>query len=139
GVETINILPLSPQPIDSRVRYGSSYIAVSMLAVPLIIIFYFIYSFWGPSRNLTPPIPTPGPPTLTPIALPTLPASAATGSGAFNAPTVAVALPPALVPTNTITPAAKPSSPPANQVTVKIVTTRDAWMRVLVDGVQQFN
>jgi cytoskeletal protein RodZ len=137
SAETISIHPLSPQPVDTRVRYGSSYIAVSMLAVPLILIFYFIYSFWGVSRNVNLPIPTPGPPTLTPISLPTLPAAA--GTGAFNTPTVAVALPPALVSSNTTTPPPNPTNKPANQVAVKIVTTRDAWMRVLVDGVQQFN
>src|SRR3954451_23662486 len=38
GVEKINIHPLSPEPIDTRVRYGSSYIAVSLLALPLIIL-----------------------------------------------------------------------------------------------------
>src|SRR5438445_7665805 len=93
GIETINIHPLSPEPVDTRVRYGSSYIAVSLLALPLIILFYFVYSVWGGNRNATVPIPTPRPPTLTPLTLPTqfVPGP---GTGAFNTPTVAVAVPP---------------------------------------------
>ena len=56
-LEKISIHPLSPEPIDTRVRYGSSYIAVSLLALPLIILFYFIYSVWGANRSATVPIP----------------------------------------------------------------------------------
>jgi cytoskeleton protein RodZ len=147
GIETINIHPLSPDPIDTRVRYGSSYIAVSLLALPLIILFYFIYSVWGANRSANVPIPTPRPPTLTPITLPSqfVPAP---GTGAFNTPTVAVALKPpsgdaAVTSTLHLTPTMSaqsgPTAPAAAQVTVKVATTRDAWMRVLVDGVQQFS
>jgi len=140
--EKISIHPLSPTPIDTRVRYGSSYIAVSLLAVPLIILFYFIYSVWGVNRSGNVPIPTPRPPTLTPIALNTQVVTAA-GTGAFNTPTVAVAVPPNAPPTNTPVPnpATQPTQtlPPANQVTVSVNTTRDAWMRVIVDGVQKFS
>ncbi|MFL5735400.1 MAG: RodZ domain-containing protein [Chloroflexia bacterium] len=152
GIETINIHPLSPEPIDTRVRYGSSYIAVSLLALPLIILFYFIYSVWGANRSANVPIPTPRPPTLTPMNIPSqfVPAP---GTGAFNTPTVAVAVkpPPAdATPVTstlpvTVTTGAQASAPPsttapaAAQVTVKAVTTRDAWMRVMVDGAQQFS
>jgi transcriptional regulator with XRE-family HTH domain len=138
-MEKISIHPLSPTPVDTRVRYGSQYIAVSLVAVPLIILFYFIYSVWGGPRSTNVPIQTPRPPTLTPIALPTEIPSAA-GGGAFNTPTVGLAVPPGEIPTPTATlPPSPVAPPPADQVTVKIVTSRDAWMRVLVDGVQQFS
>lgn len=146
--EKINIHPLSPTPIDSRVRYGSSYILVSLVAVPLIILFYFIYSIWGGTRSDTLPIQTPRPPTLTPLALPSE-ISAGTGDGAsvgaFNTPTVPVVQPPLQVEVSaTLTVPAAEASPSvapvaADQVAVRIVTSRDAWMRVLVDGVQQFS
>ena len=63
SLEKISIHPLSPEPLDTRVRYGSSYIAVSLLALPLIILFYFVYSVWGANRSANVPIPTPRPPT----------------------------------------------------------------------------
>src|SRR5687768_8149039 len=53
----ININPLSPEKIDARVRYGVSYIALSLLAIPLIIIFYFIYSAYSGGTN-SPIVPT---------------------------------------------------------------------------------
>src|SRR5439155_10303042 len=42
--DKISIQPLSSERIDTRVRYGSQYIALSLLAIPLMIIFYFVYS-----------------------------------------------------------------------------------------------
>jgi cytoskeletal protein RodZ len=147
-LEKISIHPLSPEPVDTRVRYGSSYIAVSLLALPLIILFYFIYSVWGTNRSANVPIPTPRPPTLTPITLPSQ-IAAVSGTGAFNTPTVAVAVRPAsgvaapvsatLPLTPTTSAQASPTVPAAAQITVKVVTTRDAWLRVTVDGVQQFS
>jgi cytoskeletal protein RodZ len=144
--EKISIHPLSPTPVDTRVRYGSSYILVSLVAVPLIILFYFIYSIWGGQRSETLPIQTPSPPTLTPLALPSeITVGADTSAGAFNTPTVPVVAPPANPePTATLPPAPQLSPtaaavPAADKVTVQIVTTRDAWMRVLVDGVQRFS
>jgi cytoskeletal protein RodZ len=144
--EKISIHPLSPTPVDSRVRYGSSYILVSLVAVPLIILFYFIYSIWGGPRSDTLPIQTASPPTLTPLALPSeITAGANTSAGEFNTPTVPVVAPPANPePTATIPagPEVTPTTaaaPAADKVTVQIVTTRDAWMRVLVDGVQRFS
>ncbi len=131
-VETISIHPISPKPVDTRVRYGSSYIAVSVLAVPLLLLFYFVYNFWGGNRNVNLPIPTPRPPTLTPIALPTQSLTAA-GTEAFNTPTTVVALPPGL----NVTPT--PLVLPGSQVAVRVVTTHDAWMQIVVDGVLQFS
>jgi cytoskeleton protein RodZ len=145
--EKISIHPLSPEPIDTRVRYGSSYIAVSLLAIPLIILFYFVYSVWGANRSPNLPVPTPRPPTLTPIPIPTE-FVAGPGTGAFNTPTVPVVVPPVdVAATQAVATAAAlalisptPLPPPvAEQVSVKVDTTRDAWLRVLVDGVQQFS
>jgi cytoskeleton protein RodZ len=142
--EKISIQPLSPEPIDTRVRYGISYIAVSLLALPLIIAFYFIYSAYaGRSREVPIPTVAPRPATVTP--LPTMSVLVSGGTGEFNTPTVFVPPTPggtiALQPiTSTVgTAQASPSAQAANSVAVKVVTTRDAWMRVLVDGVQQFS
>lgn len=154
GSNGISIQPLSPEPIDTRVRYGSSYIAISLLALPLIIAFYFIYSAYASRGNTEVAIPTVGPrPTVT--ALPTNVAGAVSispggGAGAYNTPTVYVAQAPNIPPPVPITPTlAIPAGtavvPPAstiqagNSVTVNVSTTRDAWMRVLVDGVQKYN
>jgi cytoskeleton protein RodZ len=138
--EKINIQPLSPQPVDTRLRYGSSYIAVSLLALPLLLVFYLIYSIWGVNRNTTLPIPTPIPPTLTPLSIPSQ-IPAAGGNGAFNTPTVAVAQPPApLPPTQTPVPVVQQTpTAPRTDVTVKVTTTSDAWLQVTVDGAVQYS
>lgn len=140
--EKISIQPLSPQPVDTRVRYGSSYIAVSLLALPLIFLFYFIYSAWGVNRSGSVPIPTPRPPTLTPLSLPTQ-LAVNPGTGAFNTPTVAVALPPQSgIPALSLTPTVVVPITPTVQytnVTVKINTTDDAWLQVTIDGTVQYS
>jgi transcriptional regulator with XRE-family HTH domain len=140
GVEKISIQPLSPEPIDTRVRYGSSYIAVSLLALPLLIAFYFVYSayYW---RSNEVPIPTvvARPPTVTSIPIPTVVVGGPV-TGDFNTPTVYT--PQSLAspqPTNTALAQPTETTPASANVVVKIVTTRDAWLRVLVDGVQQYN
>lgn len=145
-MERINIQPLSPEPIDTRVRYGIQYIAVSLLALPLIIAFYFIYNAYA-GRNGEIPIPTaiPRPATVTPLPLPTL-VLGGPATGAFNTPTVAIAPTPsgsgvAQIVTGTATLTVSPALtvPPASKVTARITTTRDAWMRVIVDGVQVYS
>lgn len=138
--EKISIQPLSPQPVDTRVRYGSSYIAVSLLALPLLLVFYLIYSIWGGNRSNTLPIPTPLPPTLTPLQIPSQ-IPAAGGTGAFNTPTVAVAIPPSqLPPTATPVPVVQQSpTAPRTDLTVKVTTTQDAWLQVTVDGSIQYS
>jgi cytoskeleton protein RodZ len=149
GGDKINIQPLSPEPIDTRVRFGSSYIAISLLALPLIIAFYFIYSAYAGRNRETLPIDTTAlsrPPTLTAMPIPSLVAGG-TGGGEYQTPTTYVPQTPGEVITATLTATStlaiadtSPTSRPAgDKVTVKVVTTRDAWMRVLVDGVQQYN
>lgn len=145
GAEKINIQPLSPEPIDARVRYGTSYIALSLLALPLLIAFYFVYSAYA-GRDQHPPIPTviPRPATVTPLPSMTVPLGGPS-TGAFSTPTLfSASIPPGGISAQqTITSglAAQPTSTtkPANNVVVKVTTTRDAWMQVLVDGVQQFS
>ena len=69
------------------------------------------------------------------------------GGGDYQTPTTYVPQTPGEVITATLTATStlaiadtSPTTRPAgDKVTVKVVTTRDAWMRVLVDGVQQYN
>lgn len=148
--EKISIQPLSPEPIDTRVRFGTSYIAISLLALPLIIVFYFVYSATAtrPNSNVAVATRTARPPTVTAFAVPSFVAGGP-GSGAYNTPTVYAPQTPGSI-TTTITPTlgvaleltptvTVVSRPAADSVTVKVVTTRDAWMRVVVDGVQQYS
>lgn len=143
--EKINIQPLSPERIDTRVRYGVSYITVSLLALPLIIAFYFIYNAYaGNSREVPLPEFTPRPATVTPLATqPAVVGDLGVG-GVVTTTSPAPAVPPnpeGVVVTPTIDPAAQPPPPPppSDKVVVQIVTARDAWMRVIVDGVQKYS
>ncbi len=169
--DRISIQPLSPEPIDTRVRYGSSYIAISLLALPLIIAFYFVYSAYAGGGSRSAPIPEvtttarsaarATPPLGTTVAL----NNPGPDAGAYNTPTVYVPLPPGVVPTNTpvtlpltpLTPltatgtlttapgtdvAGQPTAPlqASNSVVADVqITTKDAWLRVLVDGVQRYS
>jgi hypothetical protein len=144
--EKISIQPLSTERIDTRVRYGSQYIALSLLAIPLLIIFYFVYSAAAGPKNQGVPIPTVTvrPPTVTAVAIGTVVAGGPS-TGDFNTPTIFVPPTPNTVVLTPTLPApaldTTPTTlaPSAADVTVKITTTRDAWMSVLVDGVQQFS
>jgi cytoskeleton protein RodZ len=152
--EKISIQPISTERIDTRVRYGSQYIALSLLAIPLIIVFYFVYNAYAGPRSNTPPIPqlTPRPATPTRLTAPTVVVQGP-ATGAFNTPTVYVPASPSVVTATlpitqagggvisgtvplTATAAAVPA---AADITVRVDTTRDAWMSVLVDGVQRFS
>jgi cytoskeletal protein RodZ len=163
--ERISIQPLSPEPIDTRVRYGSSYIAISLLALPLIIAFYFVYSAYAGGGSRSAPIPEISPTShslahataqiATNVALNNLGPDA----GAYKTPTTYVPLAPGVVPTNTpvtqpitatgsltTTPgtdvAAQPTAPiqASNSIVADVqITTKDAWLRVLVDGVQRYS
>jgi cytoskeletal protein RodZ len=154
AAEKISIQPISTERIDTRVRYGSQYIALSLLAIPLIIVFYFVYNAYAGPRSQTPPIPqlTPRPATPTKLAAPTVVVQGP-ATGAFNTPTVYVPASPSVVSgtlpitqavggvitsTTPLTPTAA-AVPAANEITVRVDTTRDAWMSVLVDGVQRFS
>lgn len=160
--EGISIQPLSPDPIDTRVRYGSSYIAISLLALPLIIAFYFIYSAYAGRGSTEVAIPTVGSRPATVTSLPTtgavaLNTSPGSGAGAYNTPTTYVPQAPSIAPltppppisaTLTITSVggtaiaqAKPASTiqSSDSIVISVSTTRDAWMQVLVDGVQKYN
>lgn len=139
--DKISINPLSPEPIDTRVRYASSYIAISLLALPLIIAFYFVYSAYA-GRDTSAPIPTTQvrPPTVTPLK--TIPVIVgAPGSGDANTPTVYVPATPGTASETAASPTAAPTAPieARESIEVSITTSRDAWMRVLVDGVQQYS
>jgi cytoskeletal protein RodZ len=152
--EKISIQPISTERIDTRVRYGSQYIALSLLAIPLIIVFYFVYNAYAGPRSQTPPIPqlTPRPATPTKLSAPTVLVQGPV-TGAFNTPTVYVPASPsvisgtlpitqtaggAITSTTGITPTVA-TAPAAADITVRVDTTRDAWMSVLVDGVQRFS
>jgi cytoskeleton protein RodZ len=151
--DKISIQPLSSERIDTRVRYGSQYIALSLLAIPLMIIFYFLYSAAAGPKNQGVPIPTVTvrPPTVTAVTVGTVGAfgtvvAGGPNTGDFNTPTIFVPPTPntvVITPTQplTIGTSTTPTAavPSAADITVKIVTTRDAWMSVLVDGVQQFS
>ncbi|MDQ3707575.1 MAG: DUF4115 domain-containing protein [Chloroflexota bacterium] len=163
--ERISIQPLSPEPIDTRVRYGSSYIAISLLALPLIIAFYFVYSAYAGGGSRSAPIPEVSPTARSsvrataPIATNVALNNPGPDAGAYNTPTTYVPLPPGVVPTNTpvtqpitgtggleTTPgtdvAGQPTAPiqASDSVVADVqITTRDAWLRVLVDGVQRYS
>lgn len=152
--EKININPLSSERIDTRVRYGTQYIALSLLAIPLLIVFYFVYSAYAGPKNQDVPIPTVTirPPTVTSMPVATIVVGGPNG-GEFNTPTVFIPPTPntvaavtatlPLTATTTVTTATSLTPtvpvPSAADITVKVVTTRDAWMSVQVDGVQQFS
>jgi cytoskeletal protein RodZ len=127
----INIQPLSSEKLDTRVRYGVSYIALSLLAIPLIIIFYFIYSAYaGPNNPPIVPTQTPRVPTVT-----ALPTEILGQVGTPVVPTVAVTATVPITGTQVTTETAVASTPiPAEGVTLKITTFNDAWVRVTVDG-----
>lgn len=163
--ERISIQPLSPEPIDTRVRYGSSYIAISLLALPLIIAFYFVYSAYAGGGSRSAPIPEVSPTARSsvrataPIATNVALNNPGPDAGAYNTPTTYVPLAPGVVPTNTPvtqpitatgTLTTTPGTDVAGQPTAPIqasdsvvadvqITTRDAWLRVLVDGVQRYS
>lgn len=156
GAEGISIQPLSPEPIDTRVRYGSSYIAISLLALPLIIAFYFIYSVYAGNASGQVPIRTavaqlPSVTVQATAVSVAISTSAGSNAGAYNTPTVYVPQAPSspaatqpLSPTVSLTSVAQAQPtgtiPAGNSIAVKVTTTTgDAWMSVLVDGVQRFN
>jgi cytoskeletal protein RodZ len=128
----INIQPLSSEKLDTRVRYGVSYIALSLLAIPLIIIFYFIYSAYSGPNNNPPTFPTQTPRVPTVTALPT---EILSQVGTPVIPTVAVTPTIEITGTQVITETAIAGTPPpAAGVALKITTLNDAWVRVTVDG-----
>ncbi|MDQ6693302.1 MAG: DUF4115 domain-containing protein [Chloroflexota bacterium] len=143
--DKISIQPLSPQPIDTRVRYGSSYIAVSLLALPLIIAFYFIYSAYAGRTNANAPILTP---QSRPATVTTLPTSASivtlvgTPSGAFNTPTVLVpqapGAPQPTQPGTSSSPQPSVTAPLATSVIAQVSVTRDSYLRITADGRQVY-
>ncbi len=154
--DKISIQPLSNERIDTRVRYGSQYIALSLLAIPLLIVFYFIYSAYAGPQSQPPPTPpiSARPPTITaaPVGSVTAIASNPNG-GAFNTPTVLVpptpssSSPVATIPgtgvagtiTGTNPSTATVSIPAAASITLKVVISgHESWISVRIDGVQQF-
>jgi len=133
--EKISIAPLSPEKIDTRVRYGTQYIAISLLAIPLIIVFYFIYSGAFGKKGENGIVPT----TVAIVATVTpLPASAFTPvpPTAVITPTVAITTTqlPAGTGTPTVGGGANPTAVAEDKVTVKVAAQQDVWMRVTVDG-----
>ncbi|MEO5953174.1 MAG: RodZ domain-containing protein [Chloroflexia bacterium] len=152
--DKISIQPLSNERIDTRVRYGSQYITLSLLAIPLLIVFYFIYSAAAGPQSQPPPTPliSAKPPTITaaPVGSTTAIASDP-NSGSFNTPTVLIPSTP-VSPQQTITGTAVAGSitdtltvtgttviPSANAVALKVVISgHESWMSVRVDGVQEF-
>ncbi|HST06015.1 MAG TPA: RodZ domain-containing protein [Chloroflexia bacterium] len=150
--EKISIQPLSSERIDTRVRYGSQYIALSLLAIPMLIVFYFIYSAYAGPQSQPPPTPVIAirPPTITPLAIGTLTAVAGgPNSGSFNTPTVLVPSTAVLGAQQTVTGTtvaggaltgtATVAIPAGNKVTLKVdIIGNESWMSVTLDGVEQF-
>lgn len=153
--DKISIQPLSNERIDTRVRYGSQYIALSLLAIPLLIVFYFIYSAYaGPQSQPppTPPISAQASSTSSSVFGTTTAVASDPNSVAGNTPTVLIPpTPAAITPQETITATAvagitgtvQPGStsviPAANVVTMKVeISGHESWMSVRIDGVQQF-
>ena len=142
--EKISIAPLSPEKIDTRVRYGTQYVAISLLAIPLIIVFYFIYSGAFNTRTGV-PVPTAGPAIATPPPLPTslytpVPPTAVIVITSTNPLTATIA-----AGTGTGTPPPKATgaiganpTTEAGKVTLKVEATQDAWLRVTVDGEKEY-
>ena len=153
--DKINIQPLSNERIDTRVRYGSQYIALSLLAIPLLIVFYFIYSAYAGPQSQPPPTPPVSvqPPTVTsgPVGNVTTVAGDPNG-GAFNTPTVLVPPTPIISPQQTVTSTtvagvitgtnpttATAAIPAASAVTLRVVISgHESWMSVRINDVQQF-
>lgn len=143
--ERINIAPLSPEKIDTRVRYGTQYVAISLLAIPLIIVFYFIYSGAFGNRNAVIPLPTtgPAPSTVTPLpvtAFTAVPTAVVTTTNPLTTTQVPVGQGTPLPPDSTPGAVASPTTAPAlsGKATVKVAAVRDVWMRVTVDGVKAY-
>lgn len=151
--DKISIQPLSSERIDTRVRYGSQYITLSLLAIPLLIVFYFIYSAAAGPQSQPPPTPqlSSNPPTITvaPIGSTTAIASDP-NAGAFNTPTVLIPATPVLPQqtvtgtavagiTGTVTLTGTAIIPSSSAVALKVVISgHESWMSVRIDGVQQF-
>lgn len=137
--EKISIAPLSPEKIDTRVRYGTQYIAISLLAIPLIIVFYFIYS-GAFGRKDTPLVPT----TVAVVATVTpLPTSAFTPLPPTIVITSTAGITTTQVPVGAGTPTGVGASPtteaaPNDKVIVKVAAQQDVWMRVTVDGEKEY-
>lgn len=147
--EKISIAPLSPEKIDTRVRYGTQYVAISLLAIPLIIVFYFIYS--GAFGNHTigivptgsPPVPTlsSSMPSTATVGIAPTPFPVITATASITGTQVAVDSGTPLAATGTPEPGANPTalpSPVAGKITVKVQAVKDVWMRVTVDGKLQY-
>ena len=146
------IQPVSPVPVDTRLRYAPSCTVVSGLGVVLLLAFYLIYSTYTTSQRALPtptllpstpttlaqilptvivsqtpvwtPLPTPGP---SPIPSPPAPpGEASPGTTPGAPPATAVAAAPTLTPV------------PQN-VSVEITLSQQpVWFRVFVDGVRAF-
>jgi len=144
--ERINIAPLSPEKIDTRVRYGTQYVAISLLAIPLIIVFYFIYSGAFGNRSAVIPLPTTGPALATVTPLPRSAFTAApptlviTTTNPITTTQVPVVEGTPLSPGSTPQAGASPTSEAAipGKATVKVTAVRDVWMRVTVDGAKTY-
>lgn len=153
--DKISIQPLSNERIDTRVRYGSQYIALSLLAIPLLIVFYFIYSAYaGPTSNPppTPPISAQASTTAPSVFGTTTAVASDPNSVVGNTPTVLIPpTPPPVTPQQTITGTAVAGItgtvtaggtvviPSADAITMKVeISGHESWMSVRIDGVQQF-
>jgi cytoskeletal protein RodZ len=149
------IQPVSPVPVDTRLRYAPSCTVVSGLGVVLLLAFYLIYSTYTTSQRAL-PTPTPPPPTPTTLAqiLPTvivsqtpvwtpLPTPGPSPIPSPPAPSPGEASP--IAPPGT-TPGAPPvtavavaptNTPVPQNVTVEITLSgQPVWFRVFVDGVR---
>lgn len=146
------IQPVSPMPVDTRLRYAPSCTVVSGLGVVLLLAFYLIYSTYTTSQRAL-PTPTLLPPTPTTLAqiLPTVivsqtpvwtplptpgpsPIPSPPGDASPSVPGTTPGAPPA-----TAVAVAPTLTPVPQNVTVEITLSgQPVWFRVFVDGVRAF-
>ena len=156
----IRIQPVSPEPVNTRLRYAPSCTVVSGLALVVLIASYLLYSTFTSSQKALPtptllpatpttlvallptvmvsqtpvwtPVPTPGP---SPIPTHPPPPTAPPGSTPPAAASPAAGTPPV---------AAVPGTPAAtatvvsSTITVEISIPRAVWFRVFVDDIKAF-
>jgi transcriptional regulator with XRE-family HTH domain len=159
----IRIQPVSPEPVNTRLRYAPSCTVVSGLALVVLIASYLLYSTFTSSQKALPtptlqpatpttlvallptvmisqtpvwtPLPTPGP---RPIPTQPPPPTAPPGSTPPAASPAAGTPPVAAVPgTPGGTPAAT-ATVVSSTITVEISIPRAVWFRVFVDDIKAF-
>jgi len=164
--EHARIQPLSPTPVDMRVRYAPSVWLMSLVAFVLLIVVYLGYNAYSGASRQALPTPTPPSHLLTPTelsaflptvlvgntpiwtTLPTPSAGRAAGAGAPPPAATGTARPGATPAASAVAAGQATAGPTTSPgpvgtlgagVTVAVtVGSQNAWMRVDIDGKPQF-